>query len=141
MAEAAVPPQGGSDTRHHGQGGSGSWVIGIVLILLGAVFLLEQSGYIVLTGNWWALFIYIAAVGSFANAWRSYHSTGEFGNAATGSLVWGLVFTVVATIFLFNLLWDTWWPAILIAVGVGILAGYFLRSRTGGPGGPGGTDG
>jgi drug/metabolite transporter (DMT)-like permease len=133
MAETASAPHSGPDTRHHGEGKTTSWIVGVGLIVLGVAFLLEQSGYIVLTGNWWAVFIYAAAIASFANAWRSYRATGEFGATATGSLVWGLVFTVVATIFLFNLLWDTWWPAILIAVGVGIVAGYLLRSQGSGP--------
>ena len=148
MGEIASAPQGQDTKKHHG-GESASWIVGVVLILLGVVFFLEQGGYVALTGNWWALFIYIAAFGAFANAWRSYRSTGEFGASATGSLIWGLVFTVVASIFLFNLLWDAWWPAILVAVGVGIVVGYVLRTATQKPqdtgagyteGGPTGTE-
>jgi len=106
-------------------------MVGAVLIVLGLVFLLENAGYLALTGNWWALFIYLGAVASFANAWRSYRARGEFDSAATGSLTWGLVLTVVASILMFNLLWDQWWPAILVAVGVGIVVGNLLGSRTG----------
>ena len=36
---------------------------------------------------------------------------------------------MVATIFAFNLLWDMWWPMILVAIGVGIVVGYALRGR------------
>ena len=43
----------------------------------------------------------------------------------------------VASIFLFNLLWDTWWPAILVAVGIGIVAGYALGTITRKTQGPG----
>jgi hypothetical protein len=128
MAHTVSAPQGISDSRGHRGAEATSWVVGIVLILLGVAFLLENSGLVVLTGNWWAAFIYLAAIASFANAWRSYRATGRFGATATGSLTWGLVFTVVATIFLFDLLWDMWWPAILVAVGVGIVVGNLLGS-------------
>jgi hypothetical protein len=134
MAETVSTSHGVPDSRRHRDREATSWVVGIVLILLGVAFLLENSGYIVLTGNWWALFIYLAAIASFANAWRSYRMKGEFGATATGSLTWGLVFTVIATIFFFNLVWDLWWPAILVAVGVGIVVGYLLGSLTQQPG-------
>ena len=129
MADTASTPQG-SDKRHHRGAEMTSWIVGVFLIVLGVAFFLEQSGYVVLTGNWWAIFIYLAAFASFANAWRSYRAHGEFGRAATGSLIWGLVFTVVASIFVFNLLWDTWWPMILVAIGVGIVVGYVLNATT-----------
>ena len=134
MAEIASAPQGTLDPRTRGDREANSWIVGVVLILLGVAFFLERSGYVALTGNWWALFIYLAAFASFANVWRSYRAKGEFGSTATGSLVWGLVFTVVATIFFFNLLWDQWWPAILVVVGVGIVVGYMLGGRARGSG-------
>ncbi len=121
--------QGGSDARRHDAQTTG-WFAGVVLIVLGIAFILENAHYVTLTQNWWAVFLYLAAVASFANTWRSYRATGKFGATATGSLVWGMVFTVVASIFIFNLLWDTWWPAILIAVGSGILIGAALGRRT-----------
>lgn len=127
MSQTAPAPQGPMDTRRHHGGEGASLIVGIILIVLGVVFFLQQSGYLVLTKNWWAAFIYIGAFACFANAWRAYRASGVFGSQATGSLTWGLVLTVVATIFWFNLLWDLWWPAILIAVGVGIVAGYLLR--------------
>jgi drug/metabolite transporter (DMT)-like permease len=129
MTEIAPAPHGAPDTRKHRDKEATSWIFGVILILLGVAFFLENAGYVVMTGNWWAVFIYLAAFASFANAWRSYHSKGEFGSTATGSLIWGLVLSVVATIFMFNLLWDQWWPAILVAIGVGIVVGYVLRAR------------
>jgi drug/metabolite transporter (DMT)-like permease len=128
MADSVSAPHGTQDPRKHGDKEATSWVVGIVLILLGVAFLLENSGYLVLLGNWWALLIYLAALASFANAWRSYRTKGEFSATATGSLTWCLVFAVIATIFFFNLLWDQWWPAILVAIGVGIIVGYLLGS-------------
>jgi hypothetical protein len=110
------------------QGGA-SWIIGLVLIALGVSFLLQQAGYLDLSGNWWAIFIYVAAFGSAANAWRSWRSAGRFGPASTTSLVWALVLVVVATILFFGLSWSAWWPLILVAVGAGIVVGYVLGDR------------
>lgn len=126
MSDMAPAPEG----RHTRRGGdSASWMIGVVLILLGAAFMLERAGYLALTGNWWAIFVYLAAFASFANVWRSQRAAGRFTSGTTASLVWGLVLTVVATILMFGLSWDVWWPAILVAVGVGIVAGYLLGDR------------
>lgn len=122
--------------RRHGAEPT-SWVIGVILIVLGVAFLLDQAGLLTLTGNWWAIFIYLAGGASLANAWRVYRSRGEFDSAATSSLIWGLVLLVVATIFAFNLLWDMWWPMILVAIGTGIVVGYALRGRGPDPGEPG----
>jgi hypothetical protein len=38
---------------------------------------------------------------------------------------------VIGSIFILDLQWDQWWPAILIAVGLGIVVGYALRLRGG----------
>jgi hypothetical protein len=130
MSETAPAPHGPLDSRRHYGGEGASLVVGLILIVLGVVFFLQQSGYLALTENWWAAFIYVGAVACFANAWRAYRSSDAFGPQATGSLTWGLVLTVVGSIFWFNLLWDVWWPAILIAVGVGIVAGYGLNVLT-----------
>lgn len=124
----------GSDGQGRRRGGEGSWMVGLVLIALGIAFFLERNGVIVLVGNWWAIFIYLAALASFAAAWRSYRSRGSFGPAAGNGLTWGLVLTTVATIFLLDLAWSMWWPAIVIAVGVGIVAGSMLASATRGSG-------
>jgi drug/metabolite transporter (DMT)-like permease len=129
MDETPLTTPGGEELRKKGDGGGASWMVGVILILVGVAFLLEQGNYLELTANWWAVFIYLAAFASFANMWRAYRSAGEFTSSAGGSLTWGLVLTVVASIFLFNLEWDLWWPAILIAVGVGILLTYLLRNR------------
>lgn len=131
---APASQEPGSPRRHRDRQGA-SLLFGVVLILLGVVFILERTGLFTLSENWWAIFIYVAAIASFANAWRAYRASGVFGPQATGSLTWGLVLTVVASIFMFNLLWDVWWPAILIAAGVGIVAGYGLNALSGGPSG------
>ena len=123
-----VPVTGGSAEKDQGQrGGSFGWIGGIVLIALGVTFMLQQRGFMI--GNWWAIFIYIAAFANFANMARAWRKDGRFTPAATGSLVGGLLLTTIASIFMFNLQWDLWWPAILIAIGTGIVAGGLLGRR------------
>jgi hypothetical protein len=100
---------------------SPAWVGGVLLILIGIVFLARN-----LTGfgldNWWALFILIPAFGSLAQAWRIYQSSGgRLTPAARGPLTGGLVLLLVAAVFLFDVDWGQVWPVILIVIGVGAL--------------------
>ncbi len=103
------------------------WLGGVVLILVGIVFLLRQvSGFEL--DNWWALFILIPAVGSLATAWRAYDSADRKVTASVrGSLIGGLMMVLIAAIFLFNLDWALFFPAILILTGLGILASSFFK--------------
>lgn len=129
-APAAPPtpaPASGSVTDRERHRNDFGWVGGVVLIALGVVFMAQQYGLV--TGNWWAIFIYLAAFANFANMVRSWRKDGRFGSAATGSLVGGLLLTTIASIFMFNLRWDIWWPAVLITIGIGIVAGSLLGRR------------
>lgn len=130
MAQAAPSPQGSSEPRRHREGEGASLIVGVVLILLGLAFFLERFGYFTLTGNWWAVFIYVGAIACFANSWRAFRAVGVFDSRATGSLTWGLLLMVVGSIFMFDLVWDVWWPTILVAVGAGIVVGNVLNRLT-----------
>ncbi len=100
------------------------WVGGIVLIVLGAIFLLQNTGMMTGFDNWWALFILIPAIGSFAAAWRAYQQAGNrWTTTATGSLFGGLLFCSIAGMFLFGLNIGMWWPVFLILGGVAALFG------------------
>lgn len=107
--------------------GGGGWIAGIVLILLGLVFLLQNIGGFSLQ-NWWAIFILIPALGSFASAWNTYQSSGGFSAAVRGPLVGGLILTTIALIFLFNISFGIYWPVLLILGGLLILASVLLPS-------------
>lgn len=101
-----------------------SWIGGVVLILLGGIFLLQNTGIIEGFDNWWALFILIPAVGSFTTAWRTYQQAGnQWTAAATGALLGGLVLTSLSAMFLFGLDIGMWWPIFLIAGGIATLLG------------------
>ena len=57
----------------HGWGGP--WIGGVVLIVLGVLFLMQNFGW-QLPKNWWAAFILIPALGSLMAARRSYETNG-----------------------------------------------------------------
>ena len=109
----------------------GSWVMGLILIVLGALFLLRNTGtFDIPLRNWWALFILLPAIGAFDSARRLYQSAGNrLIPPATGSLIVGLVLTFVAAIFLFGLSWSYFGPILIILIGIGILFTYTFGSR------------
>jgi len=102
------------------------WMGGLVLIVLGVLILLQNFGGVSLS-NWWALFILLPAAGAFGNAYAAYQKAGNHLNAAArGSLIGGLIFTMVAAAFLFNLNMSLLWPVLIILAGLGILLNVAL---------------
>lgn len=124
------PDKGVAEVREHAGGhdrdrGIGPWVPGLVLIGLGAYFLLRNFTDFELD-NWWALFILIPAFGSLGKFMSEYRRTGRIDGNARGALIGGLIFLFVAAIFLFGLNWGTVWPVFLIIAGLGaLLSGLF----------------
>ena len=111
------------------QGGPGIFVAAAILIGVGVVFLLQNMGYAI-PGNWWALFLLIPAVFALAGAWKSYERNGRrFGPGMAGSLITALVLIALTLVFLFDLdvNWNVIWPAVLIVIGLGILARAYMR--------------
>jgi hypothetical protein len=97
------------------------WILGLVLVAVGCVFLLQNAGLPVLVGNWWALFILIPAIGAFAGAWTLYQQTGQLTPGVVGLITGGLVPLTIALIFLFNFNFGSAWPALLVVLGAGML--------------------
>jgi hypothetical protein len=97
------------------------WILGVVLIALGGVFLLQNAGLPVLVGNWWALFILIPAIGAFAGAWSLYQQNAGFTPAVVGLIIGGLMPLTIALIFLFNFSFGAAWPVLLVVLGAGML--------------------
>ena len=115
------------EERHARRGSSGTaWVGGIVLIVLGIIFLLGNVRGLYLN-NWWALFILIPAVGSFADAWNVYRQAGRFNRRARGALISGCVFLLITAAFLFNWNWAVVLPVLLIIWGVSILLNSLIE--------------
>jgi hypothetical protein len=97
-----------------------NWIWGIILIILGGLFLLQNFSTFHLL-NWWAIFILIPAAGSFVTAWRNYQASGRLTSSARSSLFGGVIFTTVAIIFLLNLDLGRWWPVFLVAAGLAVV--------------------
>ena len=100
---------------------SSGWIGGVVLILVGVFFLLNNVFGYNFAGNWWAIFIFIPAIYSLSRAWTSYRRHGELNEKARGNLIGGLLIGAVAVIFLLGLSFGSWWPIFIIIVGIGAL--------------------
>jgi len=102
-----------------------AWVGGVVLIVLGVIFLLQNVRGFTLN-NWWALFILIPAFGSFADAWNTYRQTARLNRRVRGALISGCVFLLITAAFLFNWNWGLVLPVLLIIWGVTLLLNSLL---------------
>ncbi len=103
------------------------WVPGILLILIGIIFLIQNLTTASLH-NWWAVFILIPAVSSFSRAWEIYQAQDyQFTRSVTRSIFSGLLFVTITIVFLFNLDWNLIVPFLLILLGVSGLLSAVLR--------------
>ncbi len=102
---------------HHS---GGSWLPGLILVLIGLIFLAANLWEFQLD-NWWALFILIPAFGNFNNAYEKYRRTGRLTRGARSSLGWGVFFVILSAAFLFNISWNFLWPILLILLGIGFI--------------------
>ena len=119
--ETRLESDGGMERRSRGRGAP--WAAGLVLILLGAAFMLQNLGlFIVPLHNWWALFILIPAAAAFDQSYRTYRQEGNLlTGPARASLIGGTVLTLIAATFLFSLSWALVGPLMLILAGVAVL--------------------
>jgi hypothetical protein len=108
--------------QRHGSRRNG-WIWGVILILLGMILLLQNMGFQYVT-NWWALFILIPAFWAYVGAWDVIQANGRLTRRAASSLTVGILLTILALVFLFNLAFGLLWPVLLIAGGLAlVLAG------------------
>jgi cytoskeletal protein CcmA (bactofilin family) len=96
---------------------------GIVLIGLGVLFLLSQSGLLSLSGNWWAIFIALPAAVMLYNAFTGYQQAGQMTAEVRRNISGGVIVGTVAVIALTGQ-WGTLWPLFLIVPGVMMLLGF-----------------
>jgi hypothetical protein len=107
-----------------GLSGSGTaWIGGLVLILLGVVFLLQNMGAIFFPfNNWWALFILIPAFGALSVSYQTYRAAdNQLTTRSRNSLILGLILLALTGSFLFNLNMNIMGPVLIILAGLGIL--------------------
>jgi hypothetical protein len=112
---------------HHSNRRSGNQLfLGLILILIGVLFLLQQTGTFNFR-NWWALFIFIPALGSFSTAWQAYQRNNHLTEGVRAGIGGGLIILTVALAFLFNLNWAIGWPLMIIVPGlVTFMNGFVL---------------
>lgn len=97
---------------------------GLLLVLLGVIFLLRNMNLISREFNWWALFILLPALGSLWGAWELFQRQGgRVTSGVRGLLGGGLIILTVAGMFLLDLDWTRWWPLMLIMPGVAMALG------------------
>ena len=119
-----------NEERNYRRRGNSSWVIALIFIFMGVVFLLEELNIPIFENlqNWWALFLLIPAIASFGSAWNSFQKhNNQFSSGVMGSLIAGFVLSLIAVIFLFNLEWSFMWPIIFIVIGVLMFISSFLK--------------
>jgi drug/metabolite transporter (DMT)-like permease len=107
-----------------------AWIIGIILIVLGGLFLMRTMGADVPLTNWWALFILIPAFGALSAAWRMYRQADHrLTTAARSSLLVGLALSFITFMFLFEISWTYVGPILIIVVGIAIILNYVIGSQ------------
>ena len=114
------------------QPGIGTVVAGLVLVLLGVVYLLQNTNNLTIPiRNWGALFILIPVLILFERAFRFYkHAGSRLTSQVFGSGFFGVILLVLTAVILFELDAEIWGPTIIILAGLGILAGAMLKTRT-----------
>ena len=95
---------------------------GMLLILLGVLFYVQARGWFS-EDRWWQYFL--IGLGAIFIVDALVHYVRRISYGIYGRLIAGAVLVVVGLAFLNG--WDNWWPIVLIAAGVAILAGYFIK--------------
>jgi asparagine N-glycosylation enzyme membrane subunit Stt3 len=118
------------EVRNASAGGL-TWVAGILLIVLGIAFLMDNLGsFPIPLDNWWALFVLIPALGAFDKAWQIYRQAdNQLTATARGSLLAGFILTLVTAVLLFDLNWSIFGPILIILVGIGIVLNFTLPGK------------
>lgn len=96
---------------------------GLILILLGVLFLLTEMD-IVSWADWWAWFL-VGLGGIFLLEALLQAMSAEGQRGIRGRLTAGLILMIIGGAYLIGF-WE-WWPLILIAVGVVVLVSAFMK--------------
>jgi hypothetical protein len=96
---------------------------GLILILLGVLFLLTEMDRIS-WADWWAYFLVgLGGIFLIEALLRSFSAEGRRG--VGGRIVAGLILAVIGGAHLIG--FEEWWPLLLIAVGIGVLISAFSK--------------
>lgn len=112
------------------QAGGSGWFVGLILIVIGGLYLLHDMGYIPAFTNWWALFLLLPGVGVFSAALAAYRKNdGHWTPDVLGLLLFSLLFFGMTAVFLFELNFGWLLPLFLIAAGLLLLFSPKLAQR------------
>jgi hypothetical protein len=118
------------ERRAEREAGGFSWMIGLILIVIGGLYLLQEAGILPGFTNWWALFMLLPAAGVFSAAVGAYRrSGGQLTPEVIGLLVGSLLFLVMTGFFLFGVSFTWFVPLFLIAAGLFTLFGPMVARR------------
>ena len=101
---------------------SSSWSWGVVLVLLGAIFLLNNMGYHFLkVENWWAMFILAPGLSMMGTSFKYFRAKNRFSRGARSRGLLGLILSAFAVSLFFGI--DLFYvgPALLIGFGIYLL--------------------
>jgi hypothetical protein len=104
----------------------GPGIGGVILVLLGMIFLAQNFGYPI-PEKWWTIFLLIPAFGASFAAWNAYQRDGRLNGETIAALLGAVTLVAIAAALLFNFAWGMLWPLALIAVGGGILLRAYWR--------------
>jgi hypothetical protein len=120
------PFDGWDRQRGYRRRGNG-WLPGLILIVIGALFLLQNAG-IALGGNWWAIFVMIPAIAAGGVAWAMFERAGrKYTPAMSAPLTGFVLLTFIAAMLFFSLSWSLLWPVFIIIAGLSALLGRIGR--------------
>ena len=109
-------------SRSDGDNWPGIPLVGVGIVIVGAVFLARNFGWdFPLPDRWWAIFILIPAAAALVSAARYFRVDGRFSSRAIGSATAGVLMLATALILFLDLDWGQVWPIMVIIVGLGIL--------------------
>ena len=98
---------------------------GLVLILLGGLFLANQQSWI--SGNaWWQWLLIGLGVISIINGLVQYRVP-MYRHWGRGRFVWGAILIALGVMFLLGI--SQWWPVVLIGAGAAIILGGLWRTQ------------
>jgi hypothetical protein len=102
-----------------------SIVTGIIIIIIGVIFLFQNLYVIELGHQWWALFFLIPISFMVSDIWRRrQNNQSKIPASARGSFTGIIVLSVLMFTFLLELDWGIIWPVFIIIGGLSLILNY-----------------
>jgi len=113
------------NVRKHKKDPLSGIIAGIIVILLGVLFLLVTMGYLD-WDNWWAYFLVGLGVILIIEAVIRY-MVPIYKRPIIGRIIGGIVLIAIGACGIFDI--GFYWPLILVGAGIGIIVSTLLKSR------------